>query len=45
MKTVKKFYDKDGVEVAPEKATKCVELTINDKGRVVNTAVYVPKPE
>ena len=45
MKTIQKFYDASGKEAEPKDAVKCVELTIDDKGKVVSTQVYLPKPK
>ena len=45
MKTVQKFYDAAGKEAEPSMAVKCVELVLDDAGKVVSTTTYFPKPK
>lgn len=45
MKTIRKFFDKDGKEVAPDQAVKCHELTLDGNGKVVGDAWYTVQPE
>ncbi len=40
MKTIRKFFDKDGREVEPKDADKCHELIADEDGNVVNDAWY-----
>ena len=44
MKTITKFYDKEGREQPAEKAIKAVRLTMDDKGKVVKTEMFNAKP-
>lgn len=46
MPSYRKFFDKDGKEVAdPKDAVKCHEITTDDSGQVVSDAWYYPKEE
>jgi hypothetical protein len=44
MKTVIKFYDREGKEQPPEKAVNAVRLTLDHNGKVVKTERFVVKP-